>query len=140
MIATRLVGAIAVLLILRAAVAAQNAQSPPARSQSRPVVGQWELRGVVIADESRLALLENRSSGRQQLLRVGDVLGDGVSLSTIGADRVVLDAEGTAVTLRLGHGGPPRVSRPSSAPGPSLGSRSVVPFRSRSFIERWRRR
>lgn len=110
-----LIGAclVAALTVLPPTTAdAQTAQGGADPRES--IVRQWELRGVAIAGTERLAVLEHRSSGRQQVLRVGDGLAHGVSLITIGADRVVLDSDGTGVTLRLGHGGQARVVRPGA--------------------------
>lgn len=72
----------------------------------------WQLRGVAIAASGPIAILEHRASGRQQLLRVGDSVGDGVAVTAIAPERVVLDAGGEDVTLRLGHGGASRMSPP----------------------------
>ena len=92
--------------------AAQTARGRSDESAGAFRVQQWELRGVVIADPGPKAIVEYRPSGRQQLLRVGDILVGGVAVAAITADRVVLKSEGRAITLRLGHGGRARVSRP----------------------------
>jgi type II secretory pathway component PulC len=69
------------------------------------VAEQWRLRGVVLAESARFAVLQHAGSSRQQVLRVGDAVDRGVAVASIDSDRVVLDAEGRAITLRLAHGG-----------------------------------
>jgi hypothetical protein len=112
---------VGVLAVLAAAVLPPSeARAQPGRTgtetaRSESVVQQWRLRGVVLAEAGRFAMLQHRTGSRPQLVRVGDVLERGVALVTIGADRVVLDAEGREVTLRLAHGAE-RVSRPVPVP------------------------
>jgi hypothetical protein len=93
-------------------VAAQSGRDRPTQGESR--LRQWELRGVAIAGGTRLAVLVHPSSGQEHVLRVGDGLEDGLTVTTIAEDRVVLDSAGTAVTLRLGHGARGQVTRPPS--------------------------
>jgi len=106
------------------------------RQRSQPqagvadVAGQgWELRGVVLAGERRMAVLAHRADGRERIFAIGDVLTAGLVIARINEDRVILDADGRPVTLRLGHGGartaagrmaPPRTR---SAIPPRRGSR-----------------
>jgi hypothetical protein len=52
----------------------------------------------------------------------------GVAVAEIGEDRVVLRAEGSAVTLRLAHGGPARVSPPARPVRSSRPPRRLLPF------------
>lgn len=69
------------------------------------IAEQWRLRGVVLAEAARFVVLQHTASSREHLLRVGDVVERGVAVESIAADRVVLDADGRAITLRLSHGG-----------------------------------
>lgn len=109
--------------------AAQMTRGRSERSDGGSIAREWELRGVALADARRLAVLEHRPSGRQQLLRVGDVLARGVAIAAIDLDRIVLDAQGRALTLRLGHGGQTRLSRPSIPARQARVSRPGIPTR-----------
>lgn len=98
-------------VLLPADARAQARRVPTETAGSEQVAQEWTLRGVVLSEAARFAVLQHRTSSRQQLLRVGDVLARGLALATIAPDRVVLDAEGRAVTLRLAHGGEPVARR-----------------------------
>ena len=76
----------------------------------------WELRGIVLGGERRMAVLEYRATGRERVFAIGDVLTAGVVVARIGEDRVILDAQGRPVTLRLGHGASVRVTTGRIAP------------------------
>jgi Type II secretion system protein C len=84
---------------------AQTAAREMQAMGSRFVAEEWRLRGVVLAEPARFAVLQHGASSRLQLFRVGDVVEGGVAVASITADRVVLDAQGRAITLRLAHGG-----------------------------------
>jgi len=84
---------------------AQTPQRGTSPTDSHFVADEWRLRGVVLAEPAPFAVLQHAGSSRQRVLRVGDVVEQGVAVASITADRVVLDAEGRAVTLRLAHGG-----------------------------------
>jgi type II secretory pathway component PulC len=108
------------------------AQTPPETPQvtaAERIVREWAIRGVVISDTGRSAVLEHLPSGRQELLVVGAAVTGSVAVATIDPDRVVLNAEGgTTVTLRLSHGGQGRVVRPPvptarRMPPPMIGRR-----------------
>ncbi|MBI1737010.1 MAG: hypothetical protein HYR51_17715 [Candidatus Rokubacteria bacterium] len=107
--------------------AATQTRRPPAALAETPasIVGEWQLRGVAITDRGPIAILEHRASGRDQLLRVGDSLRDGVAITAIAPERVVLEAAGQDVTLRLGHGGPLRAA-PPPPPAPPRWPRSRI--------------
>lgn len=96
--------------------AAAQADPPGAGGRDR-IVREWALRGVVISDAGRSALIEHLPTGRGELVKVGEALSPSVAVVTIDPDLVVLDAGGDApVTLRLGHGGArPVVRRPAAA-------------------------
>jgi hypothetical protein len=108
---------------------AQTARDAPQLSEGERIVREWALRGVVISDAGRSAVLEHLPSGRQELLGVGAAMTRGVAVATIDPDRVVLNTGGgTTVTLRLSHGGQGRiVRRPVRAarglPPPMMGRR-----------------
>ncbi|MBI2159910.1 MAG: hypothetical protein HYU25_05975 [Candidatus Rokubacteria bacterium] len=117
-------------LIALAPLEASTQTGPQRRSRTEAgdidVAGPaWELRGVVLGGERHIAVLEYRATGRERIFAIGDVLTAGVVVARIGEDRVILDAQGRPVTLRLGHGGsvrapagriaPPR-SRPATWP------------------------
>jgi hypothetical protein len=105
-----LVTGLAVCLSGEATAQTPRPASPP--SEAERIVREWALRGVVISDAGRSAVLEHLPSGRQHVLGLGAIVTRSVALATIGRDRVVLDAdEGTLVTLRLGHGGQARIVR-----------------------------
>src|SRR5688572_26659352 len=76
--------------------------TPPTSSQF--LAEEWRLRGVVLAEPARVAILQHGTNSRLQFLRVGDVVERGVAVASIAADRVVLDADGRSVILRLAHG------------------------------------
>src|SRR3989338_3270348 len=108
-------------LIVLAPLEASTKTAPEPRSQTKAgnvdVAGRaWELRGVVLCGERRMAVLEYRASGRGRIFAIGDVLTAGVVVARIGEDRVILDAEGRPVILRLrprgGGRGPPRRAGP----------------------------
>jgi hypothetical protein len=85
-----------------------RAQTPRSGSQATSnqfVADEWRLRGVILVEPADFAFLQHKASSRLQLLRVGDVVERGVAVVSIAADRVILDAEGRAITLRLAHGG-----------------------------------
>jgi hypothetical protein len=108
---------------------AQTARGAPKLSEAERIVREWALRGIVISDAGRSAVLEHLPSGRQELLGVGAAMTRSVAVVTIDPDRVVLNAEGGAtVTLRLSHGEQGRiVRRPVPAargvPPPMMGRR-----------------
>lgn len=81
-----------------------------------PAGRAWELRGVVLGGERHMAVLRYQASGRERIFAIGDVLTAGVVVARIGEDRVILDAGGRPVTLRLGHGGGVRVPTGPIAP------------------------
>lgn len=81
------------------APAADPAGTPPAQ-----VSREWDLVGVVIASgDQRLAVLRNRTSRRQRVVRMGGSLGPGVRVTGIERDRIALDVHGERLTLRLAH-------------------------------------
>jgi type II secretory pathway component PulC len=84
---------------------AQTLQRGTQATGTQFVADEWRLRGVILAEPARFAVLQHGASSRLQLLRVGDVIEGGVAVASIAADRVVLDAAGRAITLRLAHGG-----------------------------------
>jgi type II secretory pathway component PulC len=91
---------------------AQTARDAPQVSEAERILREWMLRGVVISDAGRSAVLEHLPSGRQELLGVGAAMTRGAAVVTIDPDRVVLNAEeGATVTLRLSHGGQGRIVR-----------------------------
>jgi type II secretory pathway component PulC len=92
--------------------AAQTARGAPRVSEGEQIVREWALRGVVISDAGRWAVLEHLPSGRQELLGVGAAMTRTTAVVTIDTDRIVLNAEGGAiVTLRLSHGEQGRIVR-----------------------------
>lgn len=97
---------------------AQTRPEPPRQTVTRDeaIARAWELRGVVLGDARPMAVLEDRSSEREQIFRIGDVLTAGVVVVRIAEDRVILGVEGRPVTLRLGHGGGLRTPRARVAP------------------------
>jgi hypothetical protein len=95
--------------------AAPGARQPPPAVAPAPVVSEWQLRGVAIGASGPIAVLEHRASGRDEVVRVGDRLGDGLAVIAIDPERVVLEADGQDVTLRLGHGGQARGAPPPPA-------------------------
>lgn len=119
-------------LIALAPLEASTQTGPQPRSRTEAgdigVAGRaWELRGVVLAGERRMAVLEHRASGRERIFAIGDVLTAGVVIARISEDRVILDAEGRPVTLRLGHSA--EVRAPTGR---------IVPPRSRPPTWPWR--
>lgn len=91
---------------------AQTARRVPQVGGAERIVHEWALRGVVISEAGRSAVLEHLPSGRQHVLGVGATVTRSVAIVTIDPDRIVLDAAGgTLVTLRLGHGGQARTVR-----------------------------
>ena len=119
-------------LIVLAPLEASTQTAPEPRSQTKAgdvdVAGRaWELRGVVLCGERRMAVLEYRASGRGRIFAIGDVLTAGVVVARIGEDRVILDAEGRPVTLRLGHGG--GVRAPTGRIDPSRSRPATRPWR-----------
>jgi cell division protein FtsL len=120
-----LVVAVSVVFATRDA-RAQTARSG-SQATSRQFVGdEWRLRGVILAEPARFAVLQHGASSRLQLLRVGDVVERGIAVVSIAADRVILDAEGRAITLRLAHGGERVSSRrpvPRRFPSPIINQR-----------------
>jgi hypothetical protein len=115
-----LTGALALVPVVFAARDGQAQTSPwrATTAQAGPFVAEeWRLRGVVLSEPARFAVLQHAGSSRQHVLRVGDAVQQGVALESIAADRVVLDADGRAITLRLAHGGE-RVSARRPAPRP----------------------
>jgi hypothetical protein len=86
--------------------AAQIRRSAPPVSEGERIAREWAIRGLVDAAAGPSAVLEHLPSGREELVRAGATLSDGAAVVTIDAERVILNAtDGTAVTLRLGHGG-----------------------------------
>ena len=119
-------------LIVLAPLEASTQTAPEPRSQTKAgnvdVAGRaWEPRGVVLGGERHMAVLEYRASGREGIFAIGDVLTAGVVVARIGEDRVILDAEGRPVTLRLGHGG--GVRAPTGRIAPSRSRPATWPWR-----------
>lgn len=85
---------------------AQTARGTPPVYGAERIVREWALRGVVISDRGRSAVLEHLPSGRQELVNVGVAVAPSLAVVTIERDRVVLDAHGgPTLTLRLARGG-----------------------------------
>lgn len=85
---------------------AQTARGTPPVYGAERIVREWALRGVVISDRGRSAVLEHLPSGRQELVNVGVALAPSLAVVAIEHDRVALDTQGgPRLTLRLGHGG-----------------------------------
>ena len=128
LVSTGVVCALGLIALAPLEASPQTGPQPRSRTEAGDVdvAGHaWELRGVVLGGERRVAVLEYRASGRERIFAIGDVLTAGLVVARIGEDRVILDAGGRPVTLRLGHGGgvraptgriaPPR-SRPATWP------------------------
>jgi hypothetical protein len=78
-----------------------------------PIVREWAVRGVIVSETRRSAVLEHLPSGRQELVGVGATVTPTVSVLRIDPERVVLGTEAGATTeLRLSHGGQVRVAPP----------------------------
>jgi type II secretory pathway component PulC len=101
-------------------VAAQTQRRAVDVTSGESVSLHWRLRGVVLTEPARIAVVQRGPNSREQLLRVGDPLEHGVAVVSIAPDRVVLDAQGDSVTLYLAHGAEQVTGRrfgpPSSLP------------------------
>jgi hypothetical protein len=98
-------------------LAAPQGRRPTADPIPTSIAREWNVRGIAISPSGPIAVLEYRPTGRHTIVRVGDTVRDGVAVSAIAPEGVVLDAAGQHVPLRLGHGGDRRVpSRPSRIP------------------------
>ena len=88
-------------------------QSPATRPPTPESLGtEWWLRGVILAESGRFAVLQHGPTSRQELVQVGDILGEGASVVSIAPDSVVLGSEGRTVTLHLAHGADVAAPRP----------------------------
>lgn len=107
------------------AIIAERGLFTPSRDGLRsPAAGTLRLTGVALDGPDARAVIEDTTSGRQELYRVGDVIG-GARIAAIDWDRVTLEQPGGETVLELV---PPATEPATAAAGPPPAApRELIP-------------